>query len=156
MSEEFSIRSATASDVDVIHALVKQLAETTGQQHRFQSRVEDFLKFGYSDNPQFEALLAERDSTAIGLCLFFYDFSSWRGQTGVYVQDLVVDDTARARGIGRALLEETARHARQHGATHMRLTVESDNENSHSLLRKNGTEGIDERAHFLQPSTTTS
>jgi ribosomal protein S18 acetylase RimI-like enzyme len=128
LSTEPVIRLATAGDVDVIHALVQHLADSTGQQHRFLSRAEDFLKFGFSDNPQFEVLLAEQDDAVVGLCLFFYDFSSWRGELGVYIQDLVVDNAARARGTGRALLRETVRHAKQHGATHLRLTVERDNE----------------------------
>jgi ribosomal protein S18 acetylase RimI-like enzyme len=128
LSAEPVIRPATASDVGVIHALVRQLADSTGQQDRFRSHVEDFLEDGFSGDPQFEALLAEQDGAVIGLCLFFYNFSSWRGEPGVYIQDLVVDPQARARGTGRALLQETARHAQQHGATHLRLSVEQDNE----------------------------
>lgn len=127
MSAELAFRLATAADVDVIHALLLQLADSTGQQQKFHSRVEDFLKFGFSDDSQFEALLAEQDGNVIGLSLFFYNFSSWRGEPGVYIQDLVVDHEARARGTGRALLHETVRHARQHGATHLRLAVEEDN-----------------------------
>lgn len=128
VNPEVTIRPATAGDVEVIHALVRHLAESTGQQHRFMSRARDFLKFGFSSDPQFEALLAEKEGVAIGLCLFFYDFSSWRGELGVYIQDLVVDAAAREHGVGRALLRKTARHARKHGATHMRLAVEQDNE----------------------------
>ncbi len=128
MSTEPSIRLATADDVDAIYALVQHLADSTGQQHRFLSQVEDFIKFGFSDDPQFEALIAEQDGAVIGLSLFFYDFSSWRGELGVYIQDLVVDNEARAHGTGRALLRETVQHAKQHGATHLRLTVEQDNE----------------------------
>jgi len=128
LSAAATIRPATAADVDAIHALVEHLAQSTGQQHRFLSRPEDFLQFGFCDDPQFEALLAEINSEVIGLCLFFYDFSSWRGELGVYIQDLVVDEAARAHGIGRALLRASARHAQEHGATHMRLSVEQDNE----------------------------
>ena len=128
MSTETVIRLATASDVGVIHALLRQLADSTGQQDRFRSHVGDFLDAGFSGDPQFEALLAEQDGAVIGLCLFFYNFSSWRGELGVYIQDLVVDRDARARGTGRALIQETVRHAQQHGATHLRLSVEQDNE----------------------------
>lgn len=128
MSTQPVIRLATASDVGVIHTLLRQLADSTGQQDRFRSHVDDFLEAGFSDDPQFEALLAEQDGTIIGLCLFFYNFSSWRGELGVYIQDLVVDRDARARGTGRALIQETVRRAQQHGATHLRLSVEQDNE----------------------------
>lgn len=128
MSADAAIRLAVADDVDAIFALVQHLADSTGQQHRFLSELDDFTKYGFSDDPQFEVLLAEQDDTVIGLCLFFYDFSSWRGELGVYIQDLVVDDEARARGIGRALIRETVQRAKQHGATHLRLTVDGDND----------------------------
>lgn len=130
MSSAFSIREATAADADVIHALVRQLADITGQQHRFRSNVDDFLKYGFSEDPQFFALLAEKDGTVFGMCLYFYDFSSWRGELGVYVQDLIVDPDANVQGAGRALIQETVRRGHQHGATHLRLTVEQDNENA--------------------------
>lgn len=138
MTSDVAVRPATADDAAVIHSLVRQLAVTTGQQHRFHSDVEDFLKFGFSSDPQFEALLAEQDGSVIGLCLFFYDFSSWRGELGVYIQDLVVDDKARSRGVGRLLLRKAAHKARQHGATHLRLTVEQDNETAIRFYEKTG------------------
>ena len=138
MSEDFTIRFATPADAEIIYSLVRHLADTTGQQHRFRSRVEDIIKYGFSDDPQFEALLAEQDGSVVGLCLYFYDFSSWRGQLGVYIQDLVVDGNARARGIGRALMREAARNGREHGATHLRLTVEQDNETAIRFYEKLG------------------
>ena len=75
----------------------------------------------------FEVMLAEQDGSAVGLCLWFYTYSSWRGAPGVYIQDLVVDPAARSSGIGRALMVATARHARSRGATHLRLSVEASN-----------------------------
>jgi ribosomal protein S18 acetylase RimI-like enzyme len=138
LTSDVAVRPATADDAEVIHSLVRHLAVTTGQQHRFHSDVEDFLKFGFSNDPQFEALLAEQDGSVIGLCLFFYDFSSWRGELGVYIQDLVVDDKARSRGVGRLLLRIAAHRGRQHGATHLRLTVEHDNETAIRFYEKLG------------------
>jgi ribosomal protein S18 acetylase RimI-like enzyme len=132
LSPELTLRLANASDVDVIYGLLQQLADATGQRNKFQSRATDFLKLGFSDNPHFEVLLAEKNNTVIGLSLFFYDFSSWRGELGVYIQDLVVDSKARAQGIGRILVRETVRHAQQQGATHLRLSVEQDN---HAAIR---------------------
>lgn len=127
MSAPLAIRPATASDVDIIYRLLLQLADSTGQRHKLQSRSEDFLKHGFAGNPQFDVLLAEQNDTVIGLSLFFYTFSSWRGKPGVYIQDLVVDRNARGRGIGRALIVETIRCAIQKGATHLRLSVEQNN-----------------------------
>jgi GNAT superfamily N-acetyltransferase len=139
------VRLATEADVEVIHGLLSQLAESTGLCHKFTSQVDDFRKHGFSGEPQFEVLIAEQGHDVIGLCLFFYNFSSWRGQLGVYIQDLVVDKDVRARGIGKLLVRETARHARKNGATHLRLSVDTENRNAIRFYENLGLrESVDE------------
>jgi len=125
---ETVIRPATEQDVTAIHGLLAQLADATGLAGKFHSSEDDLHRFGFSPRPMFDALLAEQDGAVVGLCLFFYTFSSWRGTAGVYVQDLVVDRDARTTGVGRQLLAETARHARGRGVTHLRLSVQNDND----------------------------
>lgn len=138
MSEKPATRLATASDVETIHRLLQHLADSTGLRQKFISRTEDFLKFGFCDEPKFEVLLAEQGEEVVGLCLFFYNFSSWRGELGVYIQDLVVDSDVRASGIGRLLVRETARHAVGQGATHLRLSVDRDNHEAMRFYEKIG------------------
>lgn len=135
---EVRLRIAEAGDVAVIHALLAQLADGTGLSHKMRSTEQDLLKYGFSEQPAFQVLLAEHNGTALGLSLFLYKFSSWRGEIGVYVQDLVVDREARALGIGRTLLVETARYARKRGATHLRLSVERDNARAIRFYRRVG------------------
>ncbi|HEX5788805.1 MAG TPA: GNAT family N-acetyltransferase [Woeseiaceae bacterium] len=91
------------------------------------SSEDDLRRYGFSPRPMFEVMLAEQGTRIAGLCLYFYTYSSWRGAPGVYVQDLVVDPSARSSGVGRALLVVTARHARSRGATHLRLAVDAAN-----------------------------
>lgn len=121
------IRPAFEDDIPEIHALLKELANATGLSRKFVSSEEDLRRYGFSPRPMFEVMLAEQDGRAVGLCLYFYTYSSWRGAPGVYVQDLVVDPSARAGGIGHALMVVTARHARSRGATHLRLSVDVAN-----------------------------
>ena len=122
------IRPAVAQDVDAIHALVVRLAAATGQSEKVTSTPADYLRMGFSDPVAFHALIAERQSVPVGLSLYFYDFSSWRGELGVYVQDLFVAKDVRGAGLGRRLIRETARIARDLGATHIRLSVETSNQ----------------------------
>ena len=138
MSEKLAFRLATAADVETIHTLLQHLADSTGLRHKFLSRPEDILRFGFGDAPRFEVLLAEQADAVVGLCLFFYNFSSWRGELGVYIQDLVVDSEVRAAGIGRLLVRETARHAYEQGATHLRLSVDRDNHKAKRFYEKMG------------------
>ena len=124
---EITIRPAIAADAATIHALTLALAESTEAPGKVSSKPENFLEHGFSEEPRFEALLAETSGKAVGLCLYFYTFSSWRGETGIYIQDLYVSDDLRGTGLGRQLLAETVRRADRKGATHLRLCVDHDN-----------------------------
>jgi ribosomal protein S18 acetylase RimI-like enzyme len=138
LSNALTVRLATAADVDVIHELLQHLAESIGQRSKFRSRSEDFLRFGFSGDAHFHVLLAEQDSVAVGLSLFFYNYSSWLGELGVYIQDLVVTSAARTSGVGQLLVRETARYAQQHGAAHLRLSVDRDNPGARRFYEKIG------------------
>ena len=122
------LREATAGDAATIATLIRQLARATGEEHKVGSGPGDFARHGFGPSPAFRALIAERDGRAVGLTLWFYNFSSWRGELGAYLQDIYVDDALRGTGLGRRLLAETARRSRADGATHLRLSVASDNE----------------------------
>lgn len=138
MSKAPTVRLATAGDVKVVHELLQHLAESIGQSSKFKSRTEDFLKHGFSGDAHFHVLLAEQDGVAVGLSLFFYNYSSWLGELGVYIQDLVVTSEARTSGVGQLLVRETARYAQQHGAAHMRLSVDRDNPGAMRFYQKIG------------------
>lgn len=132
------IRAATADDVENMHAMLLDLARATGLREKIRSKPEDFRKLGFREKPAFQALIAEQGSRPVGLSLFFYNFSSWRGELGVYVQDLYVTAEMRGTGLGRRLLAETVRLGRTQGATHLRLSVERDNARAHRFYRKLG------------------
>lgn len=121
------MRTATEEDVVAIHRLIRELAETTGPVEKFRSTPDQYLRHGFSDRPMFEALVADSDVGLVGVALYFYTFSSWRGEPGLYLQDLVVTAKARGFGLGEKLLGELVRTAREHHATHLRLAVDSNN-----------------------------
>ncbi len=123
-----SIRRATEADAATIHALVLELAAAIGMTGKVSSRVADIRDRGFGSDPAFEALIAERDGAAVGLCLFFESFSTWDGRRGVYVQDIYVSEAARGLGLGRRLLAEAAAISRARGGSYLRLSVEADND----------------------------
>ncbi len=55
--------------------------------------------------------MCERDSTAIGFAVYFFNYSTWQGRNGLYLEDLYVDPAARGSGAGKALLQHLARTA---------------------------------------------
>lgn len=136
--ESTTIRRATETDVEDIHELVVELAVATGMQHRVKSTAADFLAHGFGDDPDFHALVADTGGRIIGLCLYFYEFSTWLGSPGIYIQDLVVRREARGAGLGRQLIAATVRVAQQKGATHLRLSVDAHNDGAIRFYRNLG------------------
>lgn len=132
-SNRITIRIADPQDAETVHAMIFALARTLGDERKVVSSVEDLIEHGFSRQSAFEVLLAELDEKPVGICLFFYSFSTWLGALGVYIQDLYVSDEARGTGIGRMLVAETAKIAAGRGANHLRLTVDIKNTRAHAF-----------------------
>ena len=144
------IRDANSRDAETIAKLVARLADSTGQTDKQSSTAADFERHGFGARPAFRALIAEQAGKAVGLALWFYNFSSWRGDLGVYLQDIYVDSRLRGSGLGRRLLAETARLALQDGASHLRLSVASSNKAAQDFYRHLGfTAREDERIYQI-------
>lgn len=137
-TDNISIRSAGPGDVQAIHAMIMALADATGDELEVKSSPQDFLSFGFSGDPLFEAMLAERDGDAVGLCLFFHSFSSWLGEPGIYVQDLYVADRERGRGLGRKLLSAVAAKGLIREASYLRLSVRTWNSSARDFYARIG------------------
>lgn len=133
-----TIRIADPQDAETVHAMIFALAESLGDERKVVSNVEDLIEHGFSRQSAFEVLLAELGEKPVGICLFFYSFSTWLGALGVYIQDLYVSDEARGTGIGRMLVAETAKIAAGRGANHLRLTVDINNANAHRFYESLG------------------
>ncbi len=146
--DDLEIRPAVASDADDIFDLITHLAWSTGHPELVTSKPADYLAMGFEEPPAFFALIAERAGQPIGLSLYFYTFSSWRGERGVYLQDLVVTDNERGSGLGRQLIAETARRASLDGATHLRLSVATDNHHAMGFYQEVGLSPADEERLF--------
>lgn len=137
-SAGISIRDANIDDATAIADMVHRLAVGTGEGDKAVGRAEDFRRHGFGDVPQFHALIAEQSAAPVGLSLWLYDFSSWRGNLGAYLQDLYVDPSLRGRGLGRALLAATCERALANGASHMRLSVNTENRQARKFYARLG------------------
>ncbi len=125
---EISIRKATVEDATVIHDLLAALEQTLGATSKVKRTVEDLETFGFSGKPCFEALIAWSGSRAVGLAIFFKEFSTWKGVPGVYVQDLYVSADLRGSGLGSKLMKAVIEHSRDWRAGYCRLSVHAGNE----------------------------
>ena len=136
--EAIAIRTAVEADSATISNLIDRLAVATDAADKCRSKPDNFLRYGFGETSLFDALLAEKGGKAVGLCLYFYSFSTLLGEPGVYVQDLYVGEDVRGSGLGRELLAETVRRSAKQGATHLRLCVDLDNTAAQEFYRTIG------------------
>jgi len=138
LSDRITILPATAEDAELIHRLLTELEGSIGAKDRIRRKPEDLLRFGFSEGPFFEALIARSGESALGLAVFFREFSTWRGSPGVYVQDLYVASEARGCGLGRQLMDAVLERARAWGATYCKLAVYGENTGAMAFYRRLG------------------
>ena len=100
-----SIRAVRQSDVAVLHALIRGLAEYEKLAAQVVGTAQDLQQELFSEQPVIEAVIAwegERTSeSALGFALYFHNFSTFLARRGLYLEDLFVVPEARGRGLAR-------------------------------------------------------
>lgn len=122
------IRAATIEDVPVILQLIRDLATYERAPNDVVATEEGLRKVIFGKDPSAYVLLALEDGEAAGFAVYFFNFSTWLGRPGLYLEDLFVKPELRARGYGRALLVQLARIARDRGCGRMEWAVLDWNE----------------------------
>ena len=107
----FVLRDATSSDAPIISDLVTRLATYEELAHEVIATADDFHTALFGTPPRAYAMLAEVDGKPIGFALWFYNFSTFLGRHGLYVEDVFVEPDYRGHGIGRALFAALAARA---------------------------------------------
>ncbi|MEV7771518.1 GNAT family N-acetyltransferase [Kitasatospora sp. NPDC086791] len=139
------IRTAVASDVPVIHAMIRELAEYEKAAHEAVATEEQLHEVLFGADPAVFGLIAE-DGTGepVGFALWFRNFSTWRGTHGIYLEDLYVRPEARGGGHGKALLLELARIAVERGYSRVEWSVLDWNQPSIDFYKSIGAVSMDE------------
>jgi GNAT superfamily N-acetyltransferase len=118
------IRTATADDIPVIHALVRELAAYEKAPHEARATPAQLSEALFGERPVAFAHVAEDDGgEVVGFALWFLNFSTWRGVHGIHLEDLYVRPEARGAGHGKALLTELARICVQRGYERLEWSV---------------------------------
>jgi len=123
-----NIRPATREDAATIASLVRELADYEKLLPEAKATAADFLRELDAPNPVIHVLIAEWDGIPAGFALYFFNFSTFVGRPGLYLEDLFVRPAQRAHGIGRALLRALARIAQQRDCGRMEWAVLDWNE----------------------------
>lgn len=110
MSKEIAVRISPAAEGDVttIHAMVNALADYLGLAHEVVASEDDLHDALFGKQPRAEVVLATVEGEAAGFALFYGNYSTFRGQCGIHLEDLFVYPRWRGHGIGRRLLAHLA------------------------------------------------
>jgi len=148
MKQEFTIRHATAADVPLILQLIRDLAEyerAPGDVVATEPQLRDAL---FGDRRAAEVLLGFEGDHAFGFALYFFNFSTWLGRRGLYLEDLFVRPEHRGKGYGRTLLQRLAWIAQAHDCGRMEWAVLDWNEPAIAFYRTLGAKPMDEWTVF--------
>jgi GNAT superfamily N-acetyltransferase len=138
------IRPATAGQVRLIMNFIKEMAEYEKLTHELVTD-EDILRENlFGKNRSAEAVIGYYKEKPVGYAMFFYNFSSFTGKPGLYIEDIYVKTEHRGKGFGRALLLYLARLARDKKCARMEWAVLTWNEPAINFYKKMGAVSMDE------------
>lgn len=106
-----TIRPATVADAQQILDFIIELAVYEKARHEVVTSVEELRQTLFGPEARARALLCEIDGKAVGYAVYFYNFSTWLGRNGIYLEDVYVTPAWRRRGAGKALLKYIAQAA---------------------------------------------
>ncbi len=132
------IERASEQDIPAIVRLVRHLAEYEKLSHVMVSSEDDFRKALFGPRRNVEALMAFAEDAPVGFALYFYNFSTFLGRRGIYLEDLFVEPQHRGQGIGKALLQRLARIAKEEDCGRMEWAVLTWNQPSIDFYRRLG------------------
>jgi GNAT superfamily N-acetyltransferase len=148
IASDFDIRPARVDDVPIILQLIRDLATYERAPDEVVTTEEQLVDFLFGKRPVAEVLLAFEGDSPVGFAVYFYNFSTWLGRPGLYLEDLFVKPEKRGKGYGRALLVGLAKIARDRGCGRMEWAVLDWNEPAIKFYRALGAKPMDEWTVF--------
>lgn len=111
---EINLRRARRDDCPRMLELVKELAIYERAPDEVTVTLEHFTESGFGPNPVWWAFVAEMEGKVVGFALYYIRFSTWKGQR-MYLEDFIVTDECRGRGIGKLLFDKLIDEAKEKG-----------------------------------------
>lgn len=129
------IRKGTRQDLPRVLELIKELALYEKALDQVTNTVEQMEKDGFGPNPLFGFFVAEQDDQIVGISLYYFRYSTWKGKR-LYLEDIIVTEKERGTGCGRKLLEQTMRFSIEENCSGMMWQVLDWNERAINFYKK--------------------
>ncbi len=118
-----SIRKAVPADAAIIHGFIVELAVYEKAEHEVKASIAEIESSIFSASSPAKALICELNGEAIGFAVYFYNYSTWQGRKGLYLEDLYVSPKHRGLGAGKFLLRHLAQVAVEEGCGRFEWSV---------------------------------
>jgi GNAT superfamily N-acetyltransferase len=144
MSRSISIRRARPDEAGLVLSLVRELAEYEKLLHEVEATQTMIAEALFGTNPRLFCDIAECDGEVAGFAVWFVNFSTFSGRSGIYLEDLFVRPPLRGKGIGRALLSHLAKECVANGWSRLQWSVLDWNTPSIEFYKSLGAVMLDE------------
>lgn len=119
---EIVIRNAVREDMSSVLQLIKELAEFEKEPNAVEVTCNELEDAGFGDQKQFDCFVAEVEKKIVGMALLYFRFSTWKGRT-VHLEDLIVTEKMRGKGVGQALYRRVLKFALDQGVKRVNWVV---------------------------------
>jgi GNAT superfamily N-acetyltransferase len=106
------IRKANPEDMKAVLGLIQDLAHFEKEPDAVVITVEDLIRDGFGTTPLFHVFVAEVEKEIVGIALYYFRYSTWKGKT-IHLEDLIVKDKMRGKGLGYALYSEVIKQGKK-------------------------------------------
>ena len=131
------IRKAIEKDMTSVLELIKELAIFEKEPDAVVVTVDDLVRDGFSENPLFQCFVAEVNNEIIGMALYYYRYSTWKGKT-IHLEDLIVKESKRGTGAGFALYKEIIKQGKAENVRRIEWNVLDWNTSAIDFYEKSG------------------
>lgn len=138
-----TIRKGCPEDMDAVLTLIKELAVFENEPNAVVISVEDLIRDGYGSNPLFHVFVAEVQSQIVGIALFYYRYSTWKGKT-IHLEDLIVKENVRGSGVGFALYSEIIKQGKKDKVRRIEWNVLDWNTPAINFYKNSGAKILDD------------
>ncbi len=136
------IRRGTKEDIPQVFELIKELAIYENGLDQVSNTIEAMEIDGFGENPIFGMFVAEENDAIVGISIYYYRYSTWKGKR-MYLEDIVVTESKRGSGLGKQLFDRTIEEGKANKCTGMMWQVLDWNEPAINFYKKYGA-GFDE------------
>jgi GNAT superfamily N-acetyltransferase len=131
------IRDGCKEDLPRVLELIRELAEYERAPHEVINTVEQLEIDGFGQKPIFGFFVAENERGIVGMSLFYWRYSTWKGKR-LYLEDIIVTEKERGAGVGKLLFDRTMKKSIEENCSGMKWQVLDWNEPSIAFYKKHG------------------